>query len=443
MKKTLLAIAVAAATVFSLGACGNDSNGGSENGDGATAAAGDGANNNEDTTGPADGGDAADVTITMMAAVYSDLTKELWEGFIADFQAEHPNVTINLEMQSWDNINDVIKTKVQGNQAPDILSIDAFSNYVADDLLYSADELLSADTIADFQDSFVANATMEGKQFGFPLIASARALFINNVIFEEAGLDPNNPPATWQELADAAKTIVDLDKGYYGYGMPLGAEEAQAELGIWIMSNGGGYGDTNTLTIDDPKNIEAAEFMAKMIADGLTQPDPGATGRTPMLNNVFMQGKMGMAVGLPPIMGMIEEQAPDLNYSIVPFPTNINDKVTLGVADHLMAFKNDGDEAKKQAIGQFIDFFYRTDNYVKFVDTEGFLPTTKSGAEATTLTQFGPFNDVLPFAKFYPSTNPDWGSTQGLIQQNIGKIASGEPPANVLADIQASSSTGL
>jgi len=387
------------------------------------------------------GGDK--IELTMVAAVYSDVTKSLWEGYIKDFEASHDNITITLEMQSWENINEVMKTKVQGNQTPDILSIDAFSNYVQDGLLYSADEILAPETIADFQESFVANATMNGQQFGFPLIASARALFINDDIFNEAGLDPANPPSTWQELESAAKAIVAMDKDIYGYCMPLGSEEAQGELGIWIMSNGGSYGDAETLTIDDPKNIEAADFMVKLIDGGLTEPDPGATQRTPMLNNVFMQSKCGMVVGLPPIMGMIADQAPDLNYSVSPFPTNITDQVTLGVADHLMAFKNGGDEARGKAVGAFLDFFYSKDNYVKFVDTEGFLPVTKSGAEGTTKTEFAPFNELLPYAKFYPSINPDWGSTQGLIQQNIGKIASGAKPADVLGEIQQASETGL
>ncbi|MCL2782611.1 MAG: hypothetical protein FWD80_01340, partial [Propionibacteriaceae bacterium] len=69
----------------------------------------------------------------------------------------------------------------------------------------------------------------------------------------------------------------------------------------------------------------------------------------------------------------------------------------------------------------------------------GFLPTTKSGASATTHTEFAIFNQLLPAASFYPSINPKWGQTQGLIQQNIGTIAQGKDPAEVLASIQSQS----
>jgi multiple sugar transport system substrate-binding protein len=435
MRKKMFAVALAAVTAVGLAACGGGDKPSTDTSD--TGSADTAAPAETDAEAPA--GDA--VTLNMLAASYSDNTKGLWEGYISAFEAENPGVKINLEMQSWENINEVIKTKVQGNQAPDILSIDAFSNYVDEGLLYSADEILSPDTIADFQPNFVENATMNGKQYGFPLIASARALFVNNAIADEAGVDPESIK-TWDDLEKAAKAITDLNKGYYGYGSPLGSEEAQAELGIWLMSNGGSYGDAETLTIDDPKNVEAAEFLAKLIDAGLTEPDAGAVQRTPMFNNVFMQGKIGLAVGLPPLVGMIKEQAPDLDLSIVPFPTNnLSEPVTLGVADHLMAFKND--DSKGKQIGAFLDFFYKADNYVKFIDTEGFLPTTKSGAEGTTKTEFKPFNDLLPYAKFYPSTNTAWGSTQGLIQQQIGTIAQGKKPADVLKSIQSSSDTGL
>ncbi|MCL1840780.1 MAG: extracellular solute-binding protein [Propionibacteriaceae bacterium] len=384
----------------------------------------------------------APVTLTMLAATYSDNTKTLWDGFISAFHAQHPNITINLEMQAWANINDVIKTKIQANQAPDILSIDAFSSYVEDDLLYSADQILSPSTIADFQPTFVQNATMNGKQYGFPLIASARALFINDDIFTKAGLDPTKPPKTWDDLQADAAAIKAVGDGNYGYCMPLGNEEAQAELAMWLLGNGGNYGDATTLTINSDADVQAVTFMKSLIDQGLTEPNPGSTQRTPMINNLFMQGKCGMAVGLPPFIAMFKQNAPNLHYSITPMPTKTGSPATLGVADHLMAFNN-GDTAKGKAAGAFIDFFFQPTNYVKFVDTEGFLPTTKSGAAATTHTEFKIFNDLLPDASFYPSTNPKWGTMQGLIQQQIGTIGQGADPKTVLDNIQKSTDAGI
>ncbi|WP_265520759.1 extracellular solute-binding protein [Oerskovia flava] len=378
-------------------------------------------------------GEGGTVTLDLLVPTYSDGTKGLWDDVIAGFEAENEGITVNLEVQSWDNINDVVRTKVQSGQAPDILNIDAFAGFVEDDLLYSADEVLSEETVADFQESFVENASMDGKQYGLPLIASARTMFYNQDLFDEAGIDA--PPTTWDELAEAATQISELGGGTYGYGLPLGAEETQAEAGIWFFGGGGGYGDAETLTLDSPENIEASQFVQELATSGATQPDAGATDRTPLID-VFIQGNIGMIVGLPPTIGQIAEKNPDLNYGTAPIATKDGSPVTLGVADHLMAFENDGD--KQEAIGAFLDYFYSADVYVPWVDAEGFLPVTQSGSEALADKEtIAPFLDLLPAAQFYPSTNPQWSTAQGAMQQLYGQVAQGSDPAEVLGEIQA------
>ncbi|MCM3535063.1 carbohydrate ABC transporter substrate-binding protein, CUT1 family [Cellulosimicrobium aquatile] len=374
-------------------------------------------------------------TIDLLVPTYSDQTKSLWEDVIAGFEDENPDITVNLEVQSWDNINDVVRTKVQSDQAPDILNIDAFAGFVEDDLLYSADEVLSPDTIADFQESFVENASMDGTQYGLPLIASARTMFYNKDLFTQAGLDPEAPPKTWDELKDAATKISALGGGTYGYGLPLGSEEAQAETAIWFFGNGGGYGDASEITVDTPENVEAAQFFQSLAVDGLTQPDAGATDRTPLID-VFIQGKIGMIVGLPPTIGQIEEKNPELSYGTAPVATKDGSPVTLGVADHLMAFTNEGD--KQDAITAFLDYFYSPEVYVPWVDAEGFIPVTKSGGEElATKESIAPFLDLLPDAQFYPSTNPQWSATQGAVQSLVGQVAQGKDAQAVLTEIQA------
>lgn len=376
-------------------------------------------------------------TIDLLVPSYSDGTQALWEGIISDFEAENSDISVNLEVQSWDNINDVVRTKVQSDEAPDILNIDAFAGFAGDDLLYSADEVVSAETLDDIQDSFKENASIDGTQYGLPLIASARTLFVNTDLMEEAGVDA--VPTTWDELLAASKKVSALGGGVSGYGMPLGNEEAQAETSIWTFGAGGSWGDTAELTIDTPEAREAVGFMKKMIDEGATQPDPGSTDRTPLIN-VFVQGKLGFIEALPPTVGQIETDNPDLNYELAPIPTADGSPVTLGVADHLMAFENDGD--KQDAITTFLDYFYATDVYTNFVTTEKFLPVTESGAEAFADDSLQVFLDALPNAKFYPSTNANWSAAQGAFQSLIGQIDQGKSAEDVLAEIQAKADEG-
>ncbi|HEU4546564.1 MAG TPA: extracellular solute-binding protein [Microlunatus sp.] len=410
MKKSLrysAVIALAATASLTLASCGFGSAQGSADADGST-------------------------TLDLLVPSYSDSTQRLWEDVIDGFEAENPDITVNLEVQSWDNLETVVTTKIQGGEAPDIYNGGPFAGFAADGLLYPVDEVVSAETLADFQDSFLANAEVDGTAYALPLIASARALFVNNTLLEQAGVA--EAPKTWDELLDAATKVSALGGGIAGYGMPLGSEEAQAEAAVWLWGGGGTFGDESETTIDDPSNLPGAEQIKKMIDAGATQADPGATDRSPLMD-IFVQGKLGMQVGLPPTVGQIADGNPDLDYSIVPIPTKDGSALTLGVMDQLMAFSNDGD--KQEAITKFFDHYYSADVYVPWVQAEGFLPVTKSGADALSDEEtLAPFLAVLPDAQFYPSTNPQWQATDGAFKSLFGQIQS-KPAADVLAEIQA------
>ena len=389
--------------------------------------------------GGGNGGDdaAGTTTLDLLVPSYSDNTQGLWEDVITGFEEENPDITVNLEVQSWDNLESVIATKIQGGEAPDIYNGGPFAGFADDELLYPAEEVVSADIYGDFQESFLANAEVDGTAYALPLIASARALFVNNALLEQAGVTA--PPTNWDELLDAATKVSALGGGIAGYGMPLGSEEAQAEAAVWLWGGGGSFGDESEITIDDPSNLPGAEQIKKMIDAGATQADPGSTDRSPLMD-IFVQGQIGMQVGLPPTVGQIEENNPELDYSIVPIPTQDGSPFTLGVMDQLMAFQNDGD--KQEAITAFLDYYYSPEVYVPWVQAEGFLPVTKSGAEQLSGEEaLAPFLEVLPDAQFYPSTNPNWSAADGAFKALFGQLQT-KPAQDVLTEIQAQVDAG-
>ncbi|KRC60694.1 sugar ABC transporter substrate-binding protein [Agromyces sp. Root81] len=376
-------------------------------------------------------------TLDLLVPSYSDNTQGLWEDVIKGFEAENTDIDVKLEVASWDNLETLIATKIQGGEAPDIYNGGPFAGFAADELLYQAEDVTSPEVFSDFQDSFIANAEVDGTAYALPLIASARALFVNNALLEQAGVAA--PPTNWDELLDAATKVSALGGGIAGYGMPLGSEEAQAEAAVWLWGGGGTFGDATEITVDDPANLPGADQIKKMIDAGATQADPGSTDRSPLMD-IFIQGKIGMQVGLPPTVGQIEENNPELDYSIVPIPTQDGSPMTVGVMDQLMAFQNDGD--KQDAITKFFDYYYSPDVYVPWVQAEGFLPVTKSGAEAlSSEPALAPFLEVLPDAQFYPSTNPKWQATDAAFKALFGQLQT-KPAQEVLTEIQAQADAG-
>ncbi|WP_238815600.1 extracellular solute-binding protein [Nocardia brasiliensis] len=378
----------------------------------------------------------SDTTINFLAPAYSDGangTKALWDGIIADFQKQNPDIKVNLQMESWNSINDVVRTKLQSESTtPDILNIDAYSSFASDGMLYPASEIVSPQVLSDIQPGFAKNASLNGTQYALPLFASTRTLFYNTDLFAKAGVA--TPPKTWAELTDAAKKIQALGDGVSGYGLPLGSEEAQGETSIWTFGAGGTWSDGDKVTVDTPANLEGVRAMREIADAGVTQPNPGATDRKDVIN-AFIQGKIGMIEGLPPTIGQIAAKNPSLKYATAPSPTKTGTPVTLGVADHLMAFKKDGKKAAN--IKKFLDFFYGADVYAKFVSTEGFIPITNTAAAklaSDPVTKA--FGSTLAVAQFYPSNNPKWAAAQGAIRQQMGTIAQGTDPAQVLQRIQ-------
>lgn len=413
MKKSLRfgTAAIAAVATLSLASCGFGGSSGDSDADGST-------------------------TLDLLVPSYSDNTKANWETVIDGFEEANPDITVKLEVQSWDDLEKVVSTKIQGGEAPDIYNGGPFAGFVGDELLYPVEEVVSDDTYSDFQDAFLQNAEIDGTAYALPLIASARALFVNNALLDQAGVEA---PSDWAELLDAATKVSELGGGVAGYGMPLGSEEAQAEAAVWIWGGGGTFGDETEITIDTPENLPGAEQIKKMIDAGATQADPGSTQRSPLMD-IFIQGKIGMQVGLPPTVGQIAEGNPELDYSIVPIPTEDGSPFTLGVMDQLMAFENDGD--KQEAITKFFDYYYSADVYVPWVQAEGFLPVTKSGSEELAGEEaLKPFLDVLPDAQFYPSTNSQWSAADGAFKSLFGQIQS-KPAQDVLTEIQAQVDAG-
>ncbi|WP_265491455.1 ABC transporter substrate-binding protein [Microbacterium sp. CBA3102] len=188
MKKSLRfgAAAIAAVATLSLASCGfGGSSGDSGGGDGST-------------------------TLDLLVPSYSDGTKANWETVIDGFEKANPDIKVKLEVQSWDNLEKVVSTKIQAGEAPDIYNGGPFAGFVGDELLYPVEDVVSEETYSDFQDSFLKNAEVDGTAYALPLIASARALFVNNALLDQAGVEA---PTDWDSLLDAATKVSALGGG--------------------------------------------------------------------------------------------------------------------------------------------------------------------------------------------------------------------------------------
>lgn len=382
-------------------------------------------------------------TIRFVAAKYDDDTQAYWKALIKDFEAANPGYHVNLEVVDWEQMDSKVKTYVQTKQEPDLLNYNKFSDFARDDLVYKAQDVVSPGVLADFLPLFKEKAEYKGTQYGLPFISSARLFFYNKEIFAKAKI--SQPPSTWAEVEADAKKIKQA--GYIGLGLPLGAEEAQAEFQIWAMNNGGGWTDASgKWAVDQQANIDTLTYLRKLTKEGVTQPNPEATNRKDVFNE-FAQGKIGMLNGAVFMRkGFIDPVDKKLNYGVAALPSKDGSThKTLGVQDYLVAFKK-SDGSNRPAVKKFLDYFYQQRNAAQFVSTEGFLSVTKSAGDTLSSDQdaayYKPFVDALSDAQFAPTDDPAWAAVDGAVKQRIGTAVADADPSKVLKKIQQTAQKG-
>lgn len=409
-RKTTAALAAAA---MALAACGGGT--GADNGD----------------SGDGEAGQVS--SIRLVAAEYSAKTAGFWEDFAEAYEAE-TGTRLDVQIIGWSDIDQQSSTMVQNGNPPDILNLNAYATYAADDLLYSADEVLSDEVKDDLIDAFVESGTYEGKMYGMPDLSSARALFYNKDLFAQAGI--SGPPTTWAEFEETAKKISAMGDGTVGYAMPLGPEEAQAEFSIWMFNNGGDWKTDGEWTINSEQNVETLEFLRSLaVEEKVTQNNPGRTNRTDGAFPLFGSGKAGMVVGFSPLAAQLDEDG-TVNYGVAPMPTSDGgEPQTYGVTDYLMAFKKDGNQ---EAVKAFYELYYQPEQVNNFIKAEGFLPVTESGLEEFASDEsLQVYLETLPNVHLTPTDDPVWDQIKLAVQQNLGAaVAPDGDPQQVLDKLQ-------
>jgi multiple sugar transport system substrate-binding protein len=389
--------------------------------------------------GSSAGGSGA-TTLKLVVADYgtgpSNASAKYWDGIVSAFEQSHPDIKVNVTSIPWTNFDQEVQTMIQNKQYPDITEGDYFSNYAQDGLLYPASGVLSDP--GNLLPAFKEQGTYNGVQYGMPFTTSSRTLFYNKKLFTQAGI--SSAPQTWADVETDATKIKQL--GDIGFGLPLGAEEAQAESLLWMLGDGGGYQTDGKYTIDSTANVAAFTFLKGLVSAGDTEPNPGTVNRTDLWQE-FAQGKIGMINGSPALIPIIQSAGvlTASDWTSVPIAgKNGPLTTTLGVCDNVSAFKPNGHEAQ---IKEFLDFAYQDKYQLAFDKEYDLLPATVSAAKALTSDPtFGPFLTALPNSVQYPSDTA-WANVKAKIQQTIGLAVTGSP-ASELSQLQqaATSSAG-
>ena len=413
--KKFVALFLALTLTCGLAACGG---GGNSGGGDSNDTGGSGASTEESTDGDEkeDSGSGEKVAINVIAAQYGQNTTKWWSDFVKDFTTEYPNIDLTVEVESWNDIYTVVNTRISNNDAPDILNIDVFANYQADDLLLPAEDFVSDETYKKMYPAFLEQSNVDGTIWAIPDLASARALYVNKDILDAAKVEI---PTTWDELKKACEAIKAYDSKIYPWGIDMTTDEGQAAFAYYTWNNGGGFVDEdNNWALNSDENVEAVEFAISLVKDGYTNSDPSNDTRYD-LQDMFGAGQVAMMIGPNSIPTYIADGGYSVNYEVAPIPTNGDqESVSAGVMDRFMCIDNGYSDAELEAIKTFFDYFYEDTRYSDWVLMEGFLPATSTGGEilAEADESMASWVDIVGSCNFYPTAKTEWDDVkQGVI----------------------------
>ena len=365
---------------------------------------------------------AGKVEVNVIAAQYGSKTADWWKGFEEKFEKANENIDLVVDVVSWNDIYTVVNTRLANNQAPDLLNIDVFADYQAEDLLLPAEEWVSEETYAKFYPQFLEQSVVDGTVWAVPDLASARAMYYNSDILEAAGCEV---PTTWAELKDVCTKIKAYDPSIYPWGVDMTTDEGQACFAYYAWTNGGGFVDADgNWTLNSAENVEAVNYIVGLVKDGLTNTDPATETRYD-LQELFAAGKLAMMIGPNQISSYVANSAEPINFGIASIPANEGKSTSsVGVMDHFMCFDNDYSDEELAAVTAVIDAFYEDESYAEWVIMEDFLPATSTGGAimAAADPAAGAWIDIVGSANFYPAAKAEWADVkQGVInvQQNV------------------------
>jgi sn-glycerol 3-phosphate transport system substrate-binding protein len=196
-------------------------------------------------------------------------------GLVGDFNKTHPDIQVTA---TYTGNYDVTLQKIQASKLagtlPDVAVTEISSVPVLAALgaAQPIDELIASSgdkkLLDRFWPSMLLNCTYGGKVYGVPFQRSTPVMYYNKDAFSEAGLDPERPPVTWDELISVAQKLTTREgERTTRWGIELPLEAFNWFYYALTYANGGETLSTDGTKVlwDEPKNIEALQFWHDLV----------------------------------------------------------------------------------------------------------------------------------------------------------------------------------
>ncbi|ARP68880.1 ABC transporter substrate-binding protein [Streptomyces pluripotens] len=323
-----------------------------------------------------DGGGSADAS----GKVEGDITFQTWnlranfkpyfEGLIAGFEKKHPGTHVKWIDQPAEGYPDKLSADAAGGTLPDVVNVSP--DLVAP--LAEAGLALDLDKVApqyksDYLPGAWASHQIPGKRgtYAFPWYLNTGPLFYNKALFRKAGLDPDRPPKTYDELFADALRMAKESGGSVATLANVPTIEDFGRYGVPLMNQQG-----TAFSFNDAKGVELlTKYKELYDAKAL---DPQALTATPESSGKkFLTGAVAMNPGSALDLGNFKKNAPSLYRNI-----GITDQITSTghVNMYVMGVMVNSRTKHTAAAVAFAHFVTDAQNQMSFAKKVAIFPST-------------------------------------------------------------------
>lgn len=331
-----------------------------------------------------DAGDGSvSISVSNLPPKTEKATRDAFLARVAEFEKANPDIDIKPNEYEWDPTT--FAAQLAGRTLPTTVLFpftDGQSLIERGQLADITKEVESLPYAGDFNPEVLQVVQDDDEKiYGVPVEAYGIGLSYNRTLFEEAGLDPDKPPTTWDEVREYADTIAEKT-GKAGY-----AQMSQNNTGGWMLTTltyalGGriqeGGGDDAKATIDNPETKRVLELLHDM------RWEDDSMGKNLLfewgtINQAFAAGQIGMYMsGSDVYNSLVTENSIDSRtYGLTVLPLDGAEAGVLG-GGSIVGVRPDASAAEREAAVKWIDFFYLgklTDEKAATADAEALAKT--------------------------------------------------------------------
>lgn len=342
-----------------------------------------------------------------------------------EYMKLHPEVKINLRtVQFEDMVNDLAKA-VATKSGPDITHIDnpEVALFASRDLLLDLKPLIDQSSVikaADIYPGPLASVSYKDGIYGIPRGASTLALYYNADMFRAAGLDPDKPPQTWDELHNAAKALTRPQDNVYGLAFSAVATESGTfQFLPWLQMTGSDFNK-----VDTEGGKKALEFWKALLDEKLASPDTLVRSQSDSMST-FIARNAAMAIsGNWEVPRLVKQAKFAYKVAFLPVPeAGAKRASALGEGDTVILKST---QHPKEAFA-FLEYLYS--QMPRSWNEFGLLPASKVDIKDPNQPEiYATFEESMKYAR-NRGPHPEWRRISQAIQKAMQTTLTGQATA--------------